>query len=439
MPLVIVITGVVLLLLLIALFRVNAFIAFVLVALGVGLAQGMSVLDAVQAIQNGIGGTLGFIVLILGFGAMLGKLVAESGAAQRITDSLVKLFGIKRIQFALMLTGFIVGIPMFYSVGFIILVPLVFTIAASTRLPLIYVALPMLSALSVTHGYLPPHPAPTAIAADFNADIGLTMMYGLIVAVPAILLAGLVFSRTLKDMNPTPPKDLFETKIFTEEEMPSVATSILTALLPIILIGGKTILMNYVTPGTTTAEVLEFFGNPILAMLISVCVAVYFLGLRRGRKMENIMNSLVESVKSITMIMLIIAGAGALKQVMADSGISDYVGSLLSASSWSPIFLAWGIAALIRVSVGSATIAGLTTAGIILPMVATSGVKPELLVLATGAGSLMLSHVNDSGFWMFKEFFNLSIKETFRSWTVMESIVSVVGLIGVYILHLVIS
>ena len=155
--------------------------------------------------------------------------------------------------------------------------------------------------------------------------------------------------------------------------------------------------------------------------------------------MENIMNSLVDSVKSITMIMLIIAGAGALKQVMADSGISDYVGSLLSASSWSPIFLAWGIAALIRVSVGSATIAGLTTAGIILPMVATSGVRPELLVLATGAGSLMLSHVNDSGFWMFKEFFNLSIKETFRSWTVMETIVSVVGLIGVYILHLVIS
>ncbi|GAB4426790.1 MAG: gluconate:H+ symporter [Bacteroidia bacterium] len=436
MQIAIVLLGVAVLLLLIAVVRLHAFLAFVIVSLGVGLAEGLSPADTVSAIERGIGSTLGSLVLILGFGAMLGKLVASSGAAARIADTLVGLFGLRGIQFALMLTGFIVGIPMFYSVGFVILVPLVFTLAAATRLPLLYVGLPMLSALSVTHGYLPPHPAPTAIADDFQADVGLTMLYGLVVAIPAILVAGPLFSRTLRNMEAHPPAELYSAVPMPKDQLPPVSVSLLVALLPVLLIGLTTLLGFALPTDGFATRANAFVGNPAIAMLLSVLLAVWLLGLARGKGMEAIMNELGDATKSITMILLIISGAGALKEVLTASGVSDYIASLLAGSSLSPLVLAWGIAALIRVCVGSATVAGLTTSGIIAPFVATAGVAPELMVLATGAGSLMFSHVNDTGFWLFKEYFGLNLRQTFLSWSVMETIVSVTGLLGVLVLHL---
>ena len=436
MPLFIVILGIFLLFALIAYFKLNAFISFIMVSLFVGIAEGMEPVTVIDSIQKGIGNILGFLVIILGLGAMLGKLVADSGAAQKITTKLVEKFGKKNIQWAVVLTGFIVGIPMFYSVGFVILIPLVFTIAAATGLPLLYVGLPMLASLSVTHGYLPPHPAPTAIAATFNADIGKTLLYGIIVAIPAIIVAGPLLSRTMKDIKATPLKEFLNPVILKDEEMPSTSISILTALLPVIIIAIAALATLLFPEGSTLLKILVFIGNPVIAMLISVLVAIYTLGLARGKKMKEVMDSLAKAITGITMVLLIIAGAGALKQVLIDSGVSDYIGDMLNGSSISPLILAWLIATVIRVCVGSATVAGLTAAGIVLPLVDGTGVSAELMVLAIGSGSLMLSHVNDSGFWLYKEYFNLSIKDTLKTWTVMETTVGVMGLVGVLILNI---
>ncbi|MDB2607094.1 gluconate:H+ symporter [Zobellia sp.] len=434
MPLVIVIAGIFILFILIARFKLNAFIAFIIVSLLVGVAEGMDFETVTKSIQSGIGNTLGYLILILGLGAMLGKLVADSGAAQRITTQMVQKFGKKYIQWAVVLTGFIVGIPMFYTVGFVILIPLVFTVAATTRLPLIYVGLPMLASLSVTHGYLPPHPAPTGIAVIFNADIGKTLLYGILVAIPAIIVAGPLLSRSIKNVQATPLKEFLNPKILTDNEMPGTATSILTALLPVILIGFASLVGLLLPEGNTIRNATHILGNPVMAMLISVLVAIYTLGLARGKKMKEVMDSVSSAVSGITMVLLIIAGAGALKQVLIDSGVSDYIGDMLKGSTVSPLILAWLIATVIRVCVGSATVAGLTAAGIVLPLIANTDVSPELMVLAIGSGSLMLSHVNDSGFWLYKEYFNLSVKDTLKTWTVMETTVGVMGLIGVLIL-----
>ncbi len=435
MPLFIVILGILILFLLIAWWKLNPFITFILVSLFVGIAQGMGLLQVVDSIQRGIGNTLGFLVIILGLGAMLGKLVADSGAAQRITSKLIARFGLKNIQWAVVLTGFIVGIPMFYTVGFVILVPLVFTVAASTGLPLLYVGMPMLASLSVTHGYLPPHPAPTAISTMFGADLGRTLVYGLIVAVPAIILGGPFFARTLKNIQASPLKEFVNPRPLSEEEMPGTWNSILTALMPVILISLATLSELFLPKDLWLTQVLNFIGNPVIAMLLSVIFAIFSLGILRGKKMKELMDSVGESIAGITMVLLIIAGAGALKEVLTDSGVSEYIAGLLKGSAISPLLLAWVIATVIRVCVGSATVAGLTAAGIVLPMIETTGVSPELMVLAIGSGSLMLSHVNDSGFWLFKEYFNLSIKDTLRSWTLMETTVGVAGLLGVLLLN----
>lgn len=434
MPLAVITLGILFLFFLILVVRLNAFIAFILVGLAIGVGQGMELNTIVQSIEKGIGNTLGFLVMILGLGAMLGKLVGESGAAQKITNGLIQLFGVQNTRSAVMLTGFIVGVTMFYSVGFVILVPLVFTVAAATGIPLISIALPMLAALSVTHGFLPPHPAPSALAVMFKADIGKTLIYGVIVAIPAILISGPVLTRLIPKVKAQPLKEFMTTKVFTEEELPGFSTSIFTALLPVILIAFSTLVLSFITIAGFWRTLLEFIGNPVIALLITVLVGTYTLGIARGMNMEEVMKIYGQAVSGITMVLLIIAGAGALKQILIDSGVSEYLGNLFQISSISPLLIGWLIATLIRFSVGSATVAGLTTAGIVLPLVQTTGVSPELMVLAIGSGSLMLSHVNDSGFWLFKEYFNLNIKDTLSTWTLMETSIGISGLIGVLVL-----
>ena len=437
MPILIISLGIISLLLMIMVFRINAFIAFILVSLGVGAAQGMELNSIVQAIEKGMGDTLGFLIMILGLGAMLGKIVAESGAAQQITTKLIAVFGEKNTRWAVMLTGFIVGITMFYSVGFVILVPLVFAVGLTTGLPLVSVALPMLASLSVTHGFLPPHPAPSAIAIMFNADMGKTLMYGLVVAIPAILISGYFILPFLKKVEAKPLKEFIILKKFNPEELPGAGISILSALLPVLLIGFSTLITEFlIKEESLWFSFFLFIGNPVIALLISVITAIFTLGIARGKKMEELMNSAASSITGITMVLLIIAGAGGLKQVLVASGVSDYIGNLMASSSLSPLFLGWLIATLVRVSVGSATVAGLTTAGIVLPVIQNTGVSPELMVLAIGSGSIMLSHVNDSGFWLFKEYFNLSVKDTLSTWTVMETSIGLSGLAGVLILDI---
>lgn len=434
-PIVVVVCGVLLLLLLVIVFKLSAFFSLLITSLAVGVALGMPISDVILSIEKGIGNTLGSLTMILGFGVMLGKLIADGGGVQRMSTSLIRTFGTKNVQWAVVLIGFAVGIPMFYNVGFVILVPFVFAIAAQTRLPLIYVGLPMLASLSVTHGYLPPHPGPTAIGTLYKADMGLTLIYGVVVAIPAILLGGVVFSWTLKGIRPDPPVQFTQVELPAEEHTPGFWTSLFTGLLPVLLIAAASALTFVLPPDSPVLTAATFVGNPNIALLISVFVAVFTMGISRGKSMKEVMDSLEESVRSIAIILFIIGAAGAFKEVLVDSGVGDHIAAWAGHLSLSPLVLVWAIAAAIRVALGSATVAGLMAAGIVVPLIDATDTSPELMVLATGAGSLMFSHVNDTGFWMFKEYFGLSIRDTILSWSLMETIVSVVGLVGVLVLN----
>jgi Gnt-I system high-affinity gluconate transporter len=413
--------------------KINAFLAFLIVAIGTGLMLGIPLNKITQSVQKGIGDTLGSLVIVIALGAMLGKLVAEAGAAQKITNVLMRAFGPKRIQWALMITGFIVGIPLFYNVGFVLLIPIIFSAVYQMKMPAVYVGVPMLAALSVTHGFLPPHPAPSALVGQFNANMGLTLLYGFIVSVPAIILAGPVFAKTLKHITVEPMRT-FQKDPIPESELPSAAMSFSASLLPVFMLAVTTLIPILFTLEDGQKSLLVFFSEPSIVMLIALIFATFALGIRPARNMTQVMNIYVDAVKDVSIILLIVAGAGALKQIFSDSGVSNDIAMMLKGWSMHPLILGWLIAAVIRVAMGSATVAGLTTAGIIAPVIAGTTVNPNLMVLSIGAGSLMFSHVNDSGFWMFKEYFNLTIKQTIRSWSLMETIVSVVGLAGVLVL-----
>jgi len=438
MPLLIVALGVILLLVLMIAFKLNGFLSLIIVALSVGILEGMPLPTVVASITKGVGGTLGTLALVLGFGAMLGKLMADSGGAQRIALTLIEKFGKKRIQLAVVVTGFIVGMALFYEIGFVLLIPLVFTIAAAADIPLLYIGVPMAAALSATHGFLPPHPGPTAIAAIYKADLGKTLLLGIVCAIPAVILAGPVLTKFLRHMEHDIPKGLFNPKIFTDKEMPGFGVSVFTALVPVILMAARAIATIVLPKTSPILSYTTFLGDPVIALLLAVLLAIFTFGLNRGKKMPEVMKTVTESIAAIAMILLIIGGGGAFKQVLVDSGVADYVALIMKGSSISPLILAWSIAAILRIALGSATVAGLTAAGIVGPLIVATGASPELMVLATGAGSLILSHVNDPGFWMFKEYFNLSIPETLKSWTVLETIISVVGLIMVLLLSTVI-
>lgn len=422
------------LILLIGVFKINPFLTFLIVSVGCGLALGIPVDAVTKSVEKGIGDTLGTTVSIIVLGAMLGKLIAESGAAQQIALTLMRRIGMKNIQWALALIGFIIGIPLFYGTGFVLLVPLIFSLVFQYKLPAIYIALPMLAALSVAHGFLPPHPSPSALAVQFGASMGATLFYGIVIAIPAIVIAGPLFSRTLKGIV-AQPLETFQPPQLATHQLPGVFWSFVVALLPVALFI-LTAVLPFAVP-KTYAPVVSFFSQPAIVMLLALAVATYVLGLKKGRTMKEVMAIYGDAVKDVAMVLLIIGGAGALKQVLVDSGVSKAIADMLQHLTLPPLFLGWMIAALIRVAVGSATVAGFTAAGIIQPLMVQTTTNPNLMVLSIGAGSLMFSHLNDSGFWLFKEYFNVSIKDTLRSWSVMETLVSVIGLLGVLLLNLI--
>lgn len=435
MSLLIVLLCIVFLVLLISYFKINAFLSFLVVSILAGLLLGLDVSKISGSVQKGLGDMLGSLAVVVICGAMLGKLVAESGAAQQITGGLMKLFGESRIQWALMITGFVIGIPLFYNVGFVLVFPLICSVAYRFKLPAVYVGLPMLAALSVTHGFLPPHPSPVALVAQFHADMGKTLVYGTIIGFPTVIIAGLLFSKTLINLKASVLK-IFQSEGVAEDKLPGMANSFLSALLPVILLAFTTIVTPLIQSEGILKKVIVFLSDPAIVMLISLAVATYTIGLRKGLTMKYIMDIYGDSVKDVGMIMLIMGGAGGLKQILIDSGVSNEIGNFLEGMNAHPLILGWTIACVIRLCVGSATVAGLTAAGIVAPLVMSHPeVNANLMVLSVGAGSLMFSHVNDAGFWLFKEYFNLSIKDTIRSWSLMETIVSVCGLIGVMILN----
>lgn len=435
MPLLLCFISIILIVVLIVWVKLDTFITFILVSILLGLATGMDVKQLSHSLETGIGDMMGTLVIILGFGAMLGKLVAESGAARQITHSMTQLFGKKYLAWGMALAGLIVGIPLFYTAGFVIVIPMIFAVGHSTKLPLLTVGVPMLAALSVAHGFLPPHPSPTAIAEQLHADIGKTLLYGLIVAIPAIIIAGPLFGKTLKKYHVHPPEGLLNDEQVSEKKLPGIGVSLFASLLPLVLLALTTVAGNLFPQDSSADKFIGFIGNPNMAMFISVLVAIYLLGIRCGRKIPQIMGELQDAFKGISIILLIIAGSGVFMVVMRDSGVNVYIAESLKDWNIPPLILGWLIAAIIRVCIGSATVAGLTTVGILLPLLTQQQVvHPSLMVLSIGAGSLMFSHVNDGGFWLFKEYFGLTVKDTFKTWTVMETLVSITGLIGVLIL-----
>ena len=429
----IVLVAVLSLIVMIAWVKVQPLLAFVVASIFTALLLRIPLDQLPHSIEKGIGDMVGSLAVLLAFGAIFGKVVADSGAAKKIASVLTGAFGDKRIALALCLTGFIVGIPLFYNVGFVLLVPLIFSVARQSQRPIVYLAVPVMAGLSIAHGFLPPHPSPAAIVPMFGANMGLTLIYGLIVGIPTALIAGPLFALTVKGIQANPPK-LFVAEEIADDRLPSALNSFLTALLPVILLSAFTLLGYFNGLDAQTKLVIGFLGNPIIVMLVSLVVALVTLGVGRGTKLTDLMSGSGTALREIAPILLIIAGAGALKQVFVDGGVNDQLGALLKSLPIPPLVLGWLIAGVIRLSLGSATVAGLTAAGLVAPLVKVSGVDPNLMVLAVGAGSLMFSHVNDSGFWMFKEYFGLSVKDTLRSWTLMEGLVGIFGLIFTLIL-----
>ena len=448
MPLLIVAIGIVSLLILIMGLKLNTFVSLIIVAFGVALALGMPQDSIVASIEGGLGGTLGHLALIFGLGAMLGRLIADSGGAQRIAMTLIDKFGEKNIQWAVVVSSFIIGVALFFEVGMVLLIPIVFTISKQLKVSILHLGIPMVAALSVTHGFLPPHPGPTVIAGEYGANIGEVLLYGFIIAIPTVIIAGPLFTKLARKIVPNSfnktgdIESLGEQKTFNLNETPSFGISVFTAMFPVILMAIATIItMIQKTNGIEDNAIfatVRFIGNASTAMLLSLLLAVYTMGLARNIPMKTIMDSCSKAIASIGMMLLIIGGGGAFKQVLIDGGVGDYVAELFSDSTLSPIILAWMIAAILRISLGSATVAALTTAGLVIPMLGATDVNLALVVLATGAGSLIASHVNDAGFWMFKEFFGLTLKETFATWTLLETIISVSGLVFVLLLSLIV-
>lgn len=442
MPLVIVACAVAVLIFLIVKLKLNTFVSLVIVSFLTALVLQIPVDKIPTTIETGIGGQLGHLAVIFGFGSMLGKLVSDSGGGHRIAMTLIKRFGRKHIQIAVVLASFIVGIALFFEVGLVVLLPIIFVIARELDMPLMFLGIPMAITLNVAHAFLPPHPAPTAITSTLGANMGHVLLYGIIVSIPTIIVAGPLFNSMLHKFKP----DLYHTDVevtalgefkeFKEEDTPGFGISVVTSMMPVILIAVATICSFVLPEGNVVNEVIQFVGAPDAAMLLSMLFAVWTMGLARKRTMADIAGSMTESVKQIAMMLLIIGGGGAFKQVLVDGGISDYISTMFSNINMPPLIAAWLVAAVLRVCLGSATVASLTAAGLVAPMVAMSGVNPALMVLAVGAGSVIADHVNDAGFWMIKEYFGLSLKETFMSWTAATTVMSVMGLISVLTLSL---
>ena len=435
------ILGILLLLVLIVGIKLNSFIALLIAAVFVGLGEGIPLLDIFGAVQQGIGNTLGGLAIIITFGAMLGKLLTDSGGAQRISQTMIGVMGKKNADIAICITSFIIAITLFFEVAFVLLIPIVFTLARSQKIPLLKVGVPMAAAVGVAHGFLPPHPGATAVTIILGADLGKTLLYGIIIAIPTVICAGLFSYRLfMRDMKVDIPDNAFSTnKIFKEEEMPSFLVSVGTALTPVVLIASASIIKAICHEDSIIYKVICFVGNPDMALFLALCLAIYVFGIKQGKEFKDIMKTCESSITSIAVIMLIIGAGGAFKQVILDSGLGGRIADQLIVLPLSLYLLTFIIGTIVRIAVGSATVTSLTTAGLVAPMVHASGMSPEITTLIIGAASMMIGPPHDAGFWIFKEFFGLSMKTTIRSWCVLCTIIGLVGFTGAMILSFVVA
>ncbi|MFT4069462.1 GntP family permease [Paraburkholderia sp.] len=446
MLLVYAVIAIALLILLITRYKVYPFLVLIIVSLLLGLAVGMPMQTIVKSFETGNGNTLGHIAIVVGLGTMLGKMMAESGGAERIATTLINLFGEKHIHWAMMLVAIIVGLPVFFEVGFVLLIPIAFNVARRTNKSLLLVGLPMVAGLSVVHGLLPPHPAAMLAVQAYHADIGRTIAYGLIVGIPCAIVAGPLFALLVSRYVKLPEENALAAQFLADEEqngngaiagagkkqrdLPGFGVTLFTVLLPVILmlIGSWADLVS--TPKTLPNDLLRFFGNTDVALLTAVLVSFWTFGASRGFNREQIQKFCGECLAPIAGITLIVGAGGGFGRVLMDSGISKEIVNAANVAHLSPLLFGWLVAAMIRLATGSATVAMTTACGIVAPIAAAGAVqvRPELLVLATGSGSLIFSHVNDGGFWLIKEYFGMTVGQTFKTWSLLETIISLMGL-----------
>lgn len=437
-PLISVVIGVFVLLTLIMLFKLNTFISLIVTSMFTGIILGMPIDKIVEVVEKGMGDTLGSIAIIFGLGSILGKLLSEGGGATKIADKLIEKFGEKYVTLAMIVASFIIGISLFLEVAFVLLIPLVFTLAKRMKISNLKVGLPMATSIAITHGFLPPHPGPVAISQALHANIGHVLMYGFIIGVPLAIIVGVLFPRFAYKIVPVAftregnQGAIADTQKIEHKTLPSFGISLLTALSPVILMLLATVVQLITGHEDGKANGFEgfiyFIGSSTTAMLIAVLFAMYTMGIRRKQSMNQIMQTVSDAITPIAMLLLIIGGGGVFKQILIDGGVGDTISKMFHGTEMSPIILAWLAAAILRVALGSTTVAALSSVGIVLPLIQSVDVNISLVVLAIGAGSIFCSHVNDAGFWMFKEYFGLTMKETFLTWTLLESILSVLGL-----------
>ena len=425
------------LILLITTAKLNPFVTLMLVSLGLGLLSGMPAGAVVKSFETGAGNTLGHIAVVVGLGTMLGKMMAESGAAERIAHTVIARFGPANIHWSMMLIGLLVGLPAFFEVGFVLLVPIAYTAARETKRHPLEVGLPMLAALSVDHALVPPHPAAMLAINIYHGDVGRTLLYALLIGIPCAVLAGPLYTRWI-----TPRLALSGSNPLAAElshhdpnrRTPSFAVSIGTILLPVVLMMlgsvAQTMLAGRTDVLGRAGAVLVAIGNDDVALLIGVIVSFWTLGMQRGFSRETISTWSTNCLAPTAAITLLVGAGGGFGRVLIDGGVAKVLVNLATGAHVNVLLFAWGLAALLRLATGSATVAMTTAAGIVAPIaLATPHTNPALLAIATGAGSVILSHVNDGGFWLVKEYFHLSVPQTFKSWSVTETIISVAGLL----------
>src|SRR5437868_9491584 len=420
------------LILLIARFKLNPFIALMTISLVLAAASGMPLATIVKSFEAGVGGTLGHIAIVVALGTMLGKMMAESGGAERIALTLIRIAGEKRIHWAMMVVGLLVGLPVFFEVGFVLLIPIAFNVAKRTGTSMVLVGLPMVAGLSVVHGLVPPHPATLLAVAAYNADIGRTVFFALIVGIPTAIVAGPLYAKfvapriVIEGDNPIAAQFIDDTP---KQNLPSFTRTLFTILLPILLMLTGSWADRLSTPHTSLNDALRLLGSADIALLIAAIVSFVTLGKMRGFTREAILKFTDECLAPTATITLLVGAGGGLGRILQDSGTSQAIVDLALRAHISILFSAWLVAALVRLATGSATVAMAMASAIIAPVALHSGVRPELLTIATGAGSLVFSHVNDGGFWLVKEYFNMSVADTMKSWSICETIISVVALL----------
>jgi len=431
------------LIILIARFKLNSFVALMLASLFVGACSGMPLADAPKGFLEGMGKVLGDIAMVIGLGTILGKMLEESGGAEVIALRIVRALGEKRLPWAMMLIAFIVGIPVFFAVGLVLLVPIVFNIARETKTPLLRLGIPLVAGLSVVHGLVPPHPGPVAAMGIFNelagkADMGKTILYSLLVGLPSAIVAGPLFVKLIGDRVPVelviPAETMTGRK--SAPAPPTFVLTVFTILLPVLLMLTATVADLSLSKDNLLRHCGDFVGHPTVAMLLAVLFSFYSFGFARGFNREQMLKFSNDCLAPVAVMLLVVGAGGGFSKVLDQSGVGRAIAELAVGSKLSPLLLGWLVAALIRVATGSATVAITMAAGIVAPIAATTpGVNLELLIVAMGAGSLILSHVNDGGFWFVKEYFNLTVPQTLKTWTVMETVISVASLAFVMVLN----